>query len=144
VDKLSMDFGAHRIAVGTDMSRISKTGVFNSNAVGVYTFAAGTPYPFDRNNPATYPISFVQGFTDPRRPISLHRSFAPYDFAGIDRTYWHISTYAQDEGQGGRRVTINVGVRYERQTSSTGNGNVMPRTGVAWDLAGDGKTVVRA
>jgi outer membrane receptor protein involved in Fe transport len=144
VDKLSLDFGGHRLAVGTDTSRISKTGVFNSNAVGVYTFAAGTPYPFDRNNPATYPINFVQGFTDPRRPVSLHRSFAPYDFAGIDRTYWHTSVYAQDEWQVARRVTVNLGVRYERQTSSPGRGNIMPRTGVAWDIVGDGKTILRA
>lgn len=144
VDKLSLDFGAHRLAVGTDMSRIAKTGVFNSNSVGVYTFAAGTPYPFDANNPATYPISFVQGFTDPRRPVTLHRSFPPFDFAGIDRTYWHISLYAQDEWQVGHHVTVNLGVRYERQTSNPGRGNVMPRTGLAWDLTGDGKTVVRA
>jgi hypothetical protein len=143
VDKVSLDFGAHRLAIGTDVSRIAKTGVFNSNSVGVYTFAAGTPYPFDPGNPATYPISFVQGFTDPRRPISLHRSFPPYDFAGIDRTYWHMSLFAQDEWQVGRRITVNLGARYERQTSSPGKGNAMPRTGVAWDVAGDGVTVIR-
>src|SRR5207253_6771340 len=80
-DKLSRDFGAHRTFVGTDISHIAKTGVFNADAVGVYTFAAGTPYPFDARNPATFPAQFTQGFTDPRRPTSLHRDFAPYDFA---------------------------------------------------------------
>src|SRR5206468_2884923 len=82
-DKLSRDFGAHRTFAGVDVSHIAKTGVFNADAVGVYTFAAGTPYPFDARNPATLPTQFTQGFTDPRRPISLHRDFAPFDFAGI-------------------------------------------------------------
>ena len=60
-DKLSRDFGAHRTFVGVDMSRIAKTGVFNADSVGVYTFSAGTPYPFDARNPATFPAQFVTG-----------------------------------------------------------------------------------
>ena len=63
VDKLSMDFGAHRPSVGTDISRIAKTGVFNANAVGVYTFNAGAAYPFNPSNPASFPARFEQGFT---------------------------------------------------------------------------------
>ena len=60
-DKLTHNFGKHQFFVGTDFSRISKTGVYNANSFGVYTFAAGTPYPFNPANPATFPISFVQG-----------------------------------------------------------------------------------
>ena len=87
-DKLSRDFGAHRTFVGVDMSRIAKTGVFNAergrrlhlhrrHAVPVRRRA--TRRPTRRGS--------TQGFTDPRRPISLHRDFAPFDFAGIDRSY---------------------------------------------------------
>ncbi len=143
VNKLSVDFGAHRTAYGLDVSRIDKTGVFNADSVGVYTFAAGTPYPFDPNNPATYPVQFAQGFTDPRRPISLTRDFAPFEFAGIDRRYWNLSFYAQDDWELTRGFTVNLGVRYERQTSSPDTNNIMPRTGFAWDLARDGRMVVR-
>ncbi len=142
-DKLSRDFGAHRTFVGIDMSRIAKTGVFNADAVGVYTFAAGTPYPFNAANPATYPAQFTQGFTDPRRPISLHRDFAPYDFAGIDRSYVNFDVFAQDDWEVRRGFTLNLGIRYEKQTSSPDNDNIMPRTGFAWDIARDGRTVVR-
>ena len=109
VDKLSMDFGAHRPSIGTDISRIAKTGVFNANAVGVYTFNAGAVYPFDPHNPASYAARFEQGFTDPRRPISLHRDFAPFDFAGIDRQYWNLSFFAQDDWQLRRGLTVNLG-----------------------------------
>jgi carboxypeptidase family protein len=142
-DKLSRDFGAHRTFVGTDISHIAKTGVFNADSVGVYTFSAGTPYPFNAANPATYPAQFSQGFTDPRRPISLHRDFAPYDFAGIDRSYVNLDLFAQDDWEVRRGFTLNLGVRYEKQTSSPDNNNVMPRTGFAWDLNRDGRTVVR-
>jgi hypothetical protein len=143
VDKLSVDFGAHRTAFGFDVSRISKTGVFNADSVGVYTFAAGTPYPFDPANPATYPVQFTQGFTDARRPISLKRDFPPFDFAGIDRQYWNLSFYTQDDWELTRGLTINLGLRYEKQTSSPDVNNIMPRTGFAWDLARDGRTVIR-
>jgi Carboxypeptidase regulatory-like domain/TonB dependent receptor len=143
VNKLSVDFGAHRTAYGLDVSRIDKTGVFNADSVGVYTFAAGTPFPFDANNPATYPVQFAQGFSDPRRPISLTRDFPPFEFAGIDRRYWNLSFYAQDDWELTRGFTVNLGLRYERQTSSPDTNNIMPRTGFAWDLARDGRTVVR-
>ena len=125
------------------MSRIAKTGVFNADSVGVYTFAAGTPFPFNPQNPATYPAQFVQGFTDPRRPISLHRDFAPFDFAGIDRSYTNVDLFAQDDWEVRRGFTLNLGARYEKQTSSPDNNNIMPRTGFAWDLNEDGRTVVR-
>jgi len=126
-----------------DMSHIAKTGVFNADAVGVYTFSAGTPYPYDPRNPATFPAQYSQGFTDPRRPISLHRDFAPYDFAGIDRSYVNIDLFAQDDWELRRGFTLNLGARYEKQTSSPDNNNIMPRTGFAWDLHKDGRTVVR-
>jgi hypothetical protein len=42
-----------------------------------------------------------------------------------------------------RGFTLNLGVRYEKQTSSPDNNNIMPRTGFAWDLNKDGHTVVR-
>ncbi|OLE80678.1 MAG: hypothetical protein AUF76_14340, partial [Acidobacteria bacterium 13_1_20CM_2_65_9] len=142
-DKLSRDFGAHRTFVGVDMSRIAKTGVFNADSVGVYTFAAGTPNPFVASNPATYPAQFSQGFTDPRRPISLHRDFAPFDFAGIDRSYMNVDVFGQDDWEVRRGFTLNLGARYEKQTSSPDNNNIMPRTGFAWDLNKDGRTVVR-
>ena len=40
-------------------------------------------------------------------------------------------------------MTLNLGLRYEKQTSSPDDNNIMPRTGFAWDVVGNGRTVVR-
>ncbi len=143
VEKLSLDLGAHRGSIGFDVSRIDKTGVFNADSIGVYTFAAGTPYPYNAADPRTYPVQFSQGFSDPRRPLSLTRTFPPFDFAGIDRNYWNLAFYAQDDWEVSRRLTVNLGVRYESQTSSPDKNNIMPRLGFAYNASGDGKLVVR-
>lgn len=142
-DKLSHNFGKHEFFAGTDFSRISKTGVYNADSMGVYTFAAGTPYPFDPADPATFPISFVQGFTSPLRPLNLTRDYAPYHFAGINRSYWDPDLYAQDQWQITRNFTLNLGVRYQKQTDSPSNDNIMARTGFAWSPGTSGRLVIR-
>jgi hypothetical protein len=77
-----------------------------------------------------------------------------------------LSGYINDHWQIGRRLTLNLGVRFDydhsflpEQTKDQGQfgnagsfarfeGNTWkdfaPRTGVAWDITGDGKTVVKA
>ena len=73
-----------------------------------------------------------------------------------------VGAYAQDQWTLGRRLTANLGVRWDRfdtwipaQTTATGisyprintgtwNNKISPRLGVAWDVVGDAKTVVKA
>jgi hypothetical protein len=72
----------------------------------------------------------------------------------------YLGVYGQDQWTIGRRFTANLGVRWDRfetwipaQTGSTGVSysrvdtglwkKVVPRLGVAWDLLGDAKTVVK-
>ena len=56
---------------------------------------------------------------------------------------WNLSFFAQDDWQIGKGVTVNLGLRYEKQTSTPDSNNIMPRTGFAWDVAGNGRTVIR-
>ena len=143
VDKLSRDFGSHRTSYGVDASHIAKTGVYNASFQGQYTFAPGAKYPFNAADPATWPIQFVQGFNDPRRPFTLQRDFAPFDFAGVDRRYVNVGLFAQDNWEVTRGLTVNLGIRYQKQTANPPNKDVMPRTGFAWDIGKNGKTVLR-
>src|SRR5581483_3189914 len=59
----------------------------------------------------------------------------------VDDTLW--SVFAQDDVRLTQRLTVDLGLRYERQTFTDSTLNFAPRVGFAYDLLGDGKTVLR-
>jgi hypothetical protein len=59
----------------------------------------------------------------------------------VDDTLW--SAFIQDNYEVVPDVTLNLGLRYERQTFTNATRDVAPRFGFAWNVAGTGKTVVR-
>lgn len=59
----------------------------------------------------------------------------------VDDAIW--SLFAQDDFHASDRLTINAGLRYERQTFTNGTLNFAPRLGFVYDVTGKGKTVVR-
>jgi hypothetical protein len=77
-------------------------------------------------------------------------SLNPYEYAqtyGVaDVRYGQqeLSAYVQDDFHLARRLTANLGVRYEFESNTDSHHNFGPRVGLAWDATGDGKTVVRA
>ncbi|MSO63277.1 MAG: TonB-dependent receptor [Acidobacteria bacterium] len=97
-----------------------------TNFTGLFTFP--TDAPFNAANPTTYPFRFG---------ISMGQ----YNFTQIDH---RASGYVQDKWQLNNRLTLNIGVRYDWQelTKKTKDA-IGPRVGVAYDLTGDGKTLVR-
>jgi hypothetical protein len=60
----------------------------------------------------------------------------------VDDRIW--SAFVQDDYRVRKDLTINLGLRYERQTFTDAKLNFAPRLGFAWNVHGDGKTVVRA
>ncbi|MGP8244547.1 MAG: carboxypeptidase regulatory-like domain-containing protein [Bryobacteraceae bacterium] len=59
----------------------------------------------------------------------------------VDDTLW--SLFVQDDYRVRPDLTLNLGMRYERQTFTNSSKDFGPRVGFAYNVKGDGKTVVR-
>jgi carboxypeptidase family protein/TonB-dependent receptor-like protein len=119
--------GSHTFKAGFTYGRPAVApAISGTNWIGTYTFLQNQP--FDPAKPSTYPSRFQ---------MRLGEIF----FTVRD---WIFSSYVQDKWQPAEHITLNLGVRYERQGSVPLTRNAFaPRVGLAWDLLGDGKTVVR-
>jgi hypothetical protein len=54
-----------------------------------------------------------------------------------------VSVFLQDSVRARTDLTLDLGLRYDRQTFSDGRNNVAPRIGFGWNPGGDPKTAVR-
>jgi hypothetical protein len=59
----------------------------------------------------------------------------------VDDQLWAL--FVQDDYRASRKLTLNLGVRYERQTLSDAKLNFAPRVGFVYDPLGDGSIVLR-
>jgi hypothetical protein len=128
VDHYSIVHGGHQLKTGADVIASWRFVTFFNNFPGTYTFKAGTPFPFDANNPATYPFQYTQSFGN----------------SGLNFTDQMIGVFAQDDWAVARGLTLNLGVRWDKDSLFQGdNDNLAPRIGFAYNVSDKGKTVVR-
>ncbi len=132
INNFSYSWPAHDFKAGMDISIVRAPTFFPRNRDGTFTFA--TDAPFNPNDSSTYPTQFTQSIADPDVPL-------PDDL---------YSFFVQDSWRAGGRLTLNFGIRYDRENSfSRINGvpddtnNWAPRAGFVWDPTGGGRTVVR-
>ncbi|MGH9323328.1 MAG: TonB-dependent receptor [Vicinamibacteria bacterium] len=128
VNHFSLYKGNHDLKFGADVIGSFRFVTFFNNLVGTYSFSAGTPFPFDAANPATFPFQYTQSFGDS-------------DLRFRDAM---VSFFAQDDWRVGTSLILNLGVRWDYDSLFFGDtNNFGPRLGFAWDVSETGKTVVR-
>lgn len=164
-DQLSRTIDRHTLKFGAEFRGIQSDGALDFGVNGVYTFQDLSPFGFQAHtkNPAlefflqALPLSFVGA--DPSTPDS-RRSYRQSVISG----------FAQDSFRVTSRLTLNAGLRYDFYSNpSEAHGRLSairnpatdsgptagkvfagtplallsPQAGFAWNLSGDGKTVLR-
>lgn len=128
VDHFSIIKGSHQLKTGVDVIGSWRFVTFFNNFAGTYTFAQGTPFPFNASNPATFPFQFTQTFGT----------------SGLNFKDYMAGVFVQDDWEIRRGLTLNLGVRWDKDSLFQGdNNNFAPRAGFAWNLGGEARTVIR-
>jgi hypothetical protein len=97
-----------------------------ANLIGLFDFPTNTA--FNQADPRTYPWRFR---------IRLGQ-------IEYEQKDWRINFYAQDKWQLNRRVTLNIGMRYDYQDlTPLTQASFAPRFGLAYDVTGTGNTLIR-
>ena len=135
-DTLSASWGHHQVKFGGDAIAAHTGGDSKEFGGPIYlgefvyktctqalTVCESAAYLDNINNVATYTQSYGN---------------ANYT---VNDTLW--SLFVQDDYKIRPDLTINLGVRYERQTFTDSNKDFAPRVGFAYNVRGDGKTVIR-
>jgi hypothetical protein len=165
-DQVSRTIGRHTLKAGVEFRRLQDNGPLDFAVNGLYSFEDLTPFglPASSNNPALE--FFLQGL-----PLS-YVGVNPSD-ANSDRGYRETiaSGFVQDFVRVNSRLTVNIGLGYDfysnptevfgresafpnpatdsapvvgKVFASTPLDLFSPQAGLAWNVFGDGKTVVRS
>jgi len=164
-DQLSRTFGRHTLKFGVEFRRIQSNGPLDFGVNGIYTFQDLAPFgiPASSNNPAleffleALPLSYVG--SAPSMSDS-HRDYRQSAVSGLGQDFFRVSS----------RLTLNAGLRYDFYSNPTeahrrmsvirnpvtDSGPIVgklfvgtprdllsPQAGFAWNIFGDGKTVLR-
>lgn len=137
-DALSIIRGKHNLRVGADFIHSSSGGdgqEFGGGFVlGQFTFKANAgcnSLGLNCQPTSTLTLADVSSFT---------QSFGSQQYHVNE---WLWSVFAQDNFKVRPDLTLNLGLRYERQTLTDDDNNVSPRIGFAYNIGGDARTVLR-
>ena len=131
-DTLSWSHGPHYLRVGGSLARASSGGdgteFGSAYTLGLFTIKPTSTAPIDQLTIADatrYTQSFDMG-------VNRYTS-----------RQWIYSLFAQDSLRLRSDLTVDLGLRYDRQTFSDGTKNLAPRVGFGWNPKGDAKTAIR-
>jgi hypothetical protein len=143
-DTLTATWGKHQINVGGD-ANIAHTGG-NSKEFGGPVYLGKFTY-----NPCSGPggtptVAQIEAYCETTflnniaNVANYSQSFGNAAYT-VNDAIW--SVFVQDDYRATHKLTVNAGLRYERQTFTDGTLNFAPRAGFVYDAAGNGQTVVR-
>ncbi|HVZ19944.1 MAG TPA: TonB-dependent receptor, partial [Vicinamibacterales bacterium] len=130
-DTVTWLHGRHSLRIGGSAARHTsggQGGEFGTALLGTFTFKNTTTAPFDQLT-----LADVQQYT---QPISFGTST-------YNLSQWLLAGYVQDSIRATNDLTIDAGLRYDRQTLTDATKNVAPRVGFGWHPGGRAKLAVR-
>ncbi|MBM3749011.1 MAG: TonB-dependent receptor, partial [Acidobacteria bacterium] len=157
VDNFSVIRGAHAFKFGFETVKshefLNGQSSVAGGFYGSYTYNTATDFGKDL-------LKNGLGCGTAAAPVPCYTSFAQaFGVTAFSYGVFDYAAFAQDSWKPRRNVTLNYGVRWDYQKwpdpqfpnpaipqslkINADTGNVGPRAGIAWDLFGDGKTVVR-
>ena len=143
--------GHHNVKVGGEYNHQYIDGIFASNQNGTFFYDQDPP------NLATCCAGGDQGQWDESQfpiPTRYTQGIGDYVYRAPNRI---VSTYVQDDWTLSPRLTLNLGLRYDVEFGSLPTedsglvsapfdndlDNIQPRVGFAYDLVGNGRTILR-
>ena len=130
-DTLSWSTGSHYLRFGGSVIR-HRSGGFGSEPgtaiLGTFTFKNTTTAPF-----GSLTLADVQNYSQP-----IDFGVNKYDLG-----QWLLSGFVQDDWKLDQDFTLNLGLRYDRQTLTDAKRNFEPRVGFGWHPRGDARTSIR-
>ncbi len=119
-DSLTYILGSHTFKTGFDVQNVNSEAISLSEATGTFNFSSVLNY--QNNTLSRYRQNFGTDVT-------------------VKNTYW--GAFFNDELRTASNVTVNYGLRYEKETAVSDDNNFGPRLGIAWNPFKKGKGVVR-
>jgi hypothetical protein len=130
-DTLSWSLGAHYLRFGGGVLHHTSGGTGSEPGtaiLGTFTFRNTTTAPFDQLT-----LADVQNYTQP----------IDFGISSYNLTQWLLTGFVQDDWKVRPDFTLNLGLRYDRQTLTDAKKNFAPRVGFGWHPGGDARTSIR-
>jgi hypothetical protein len=130
-DTLSWSQGRHNVRFGGSLLHHTSGGTGSEPGqatLGTFTFLGTTTKPFDE-----LALADVQQYT---QPVS-------YGVTRYELKQWMSVAFVQDSVRVSSQLTIDAGLRYDRQTLTDATRNFAPRFGFGWHPEGDARLAIR-